>query len=80
LVCDNQLFIKPTKGGRAFIGEPEEARPYPTATPRFLIDPEKWDDADWMAELVQISCSELPEPKPKKKMSRKRVAWRPLSA
>ena len=27
LVCDNQLFVKPTTGGRAFIGEVTEGHP-----------------------------------------------------
>lgn len=67
LICDDQLFVKPTDGGRDFIGEPTEAPAYPGAKNSFLIDAEKWDDADWMAELIQISYRELPEPKPKKK-------------
>lgn len=29
LICDGQLFIKPTPGGRAFAGPCEEASPYP---------------------------------------------------
>lgn len=27
LVCDNQLFLKPTESGRKYIGEPVEAPP-----------------------------------------------------
>lgn len=65
LVCDNQLFIKPTKGGRAFIGEVTEAPPYPGAKPSFLIGDEI-DDCEWLSELVRITARELPEPKPKK--------------
>ena len=38
LVCDNQLFVKPTAGGRAFIGKVAEAAPYPGAKPSFLIE------------------------------------------
>ena len=33
LVCDNRLFVKPTEAGRAFIGVPFEAPPYPGAKP-----------------------------------------------
>jgi len=29
LVCDDQLFVKPTKAGRAHIGKVREAPPYP---------------------------------------------------
>ncbi len=43
LVCDNQLFIKPTAGGRTMIGNVLEASPYPSAKPYFLID-EQLDD------------------------------------
>lgn len=29
LICDNQLFIKPTASGKSFIGNVKEAPPYP---------------------------------------------------
>ena len=35
LVCDNQLFVKPTKAGRSFIGDVVEAPAYPGAKPSF---------------------------------------------
>ncbi len=63
LVCDNQLFVKPTTGGRAFIGHVVEAPPYPGAKPSFLI--EQVDDRDWLSQLVRFTSSELPTPKPK---------------
>ncbi len=66
LLCDNQLFVKPTEGGRAFIGEVKEAPPYPGAKMYFLIE-DKVDDRDWVSELIRISVRELPEPKEKKK-------------
>lgn len=66
LVCDNQLFIKPTEGGRSFIGNVVEAPPYPGAKLSFLIE-DKIEDRDWVSNLVKITANELPEPKPKKK-------------
>jgi TfoX/Sxy family transcriptional regulator of competence genes len=66
LVCDNQLFIKPTEAGRAFIGDVVEAPPYPGAKLSFLIE-DRFEDRDWISELVKITSAELPEPKPKKK-------------
>ncbi len=66
LICDDQLFVKPTAGGRAFIGEVDEAPPYPGAKPSFLIDAERWDDVDWLCELLRITIAEVPMPKPKK--------------
>jgi len=64
LVCDNQLFIKQTEGGRKFIGKVIEAPPYPGAKPSFLIT-DKIEDREWLSELIRITCKELPEPKPK---------------
>ncbi|MEQ1497943.1 MAG: TfoX/Sxy family protein [Novosphingobium sp.] len=66
LVCDDQLFVKPTAGGRAFIGETDEAPPYPGAKPSLRIDAERWDDADWLCGLLRITIAEVPLPKPKR--------------
>ena len=66
LVCDNQFFIKPTAGGRAFLGDVVEAPPYPGAKPMFLIE-ELLEDGGRVSDLVRITAGELPEPKPKKK-------------
>jgi TfoX/Sxy family transcriptional regulator of competence genes len=66
LVCDNQLFVKPTSGGKAYIGHVVEAAPYPGAKPYFLIE-EKSEDPDWLGELIRITEQELPVPKPKKR-------------
>ena len=63
LVCDDHLFVKPTGGGRAFAAGSEEAPPYPGAKPCLLIDAEKWDDREWLAEIVRITSQELPAPK-----------------
>lgn len=70
LICDNQLFIKPTVSGREFIGEPVEAPPYPGAKNSFLIG-DKLENSEWLSELVRISEQELPKPKPKKKKVKK---------
>ena len=66
MICDNRLFVKPTEGGRAFIGDVVEAPPYPGAKPIFLIE-DQIEDAEWLSELVRITTSELPVPKPKKR-------------
>jgi len=71
LVCDNRLFIKPTEAGRAFIGDPVEAPPYPGAKNSFLIE-DKIDDRNWLTELVKVSERELPAPKPKKRKKKKK--------
>jgi len=65
LVCDDQLFVKPTPGGRAFIGSVTEAPPYPGAKPYFLIEGQL-DDREWMSKLIALTANELPAPKAKK--------------
>ena len=65
LVCDNQLFVKPTEAGRAYIGSPVEAPPYPGAKNAFLIA-DAFEDRAWISELIRITARELPAPKPKK--------------
>ena len=67
LVCDDKLFVKPSAGGRAFAGAVDEAPPYPRAKRCLLIDPDRWDDSDWLARLISISVAELPMPQPKSK-------------
>ncbi|MEI7727290.1 MAG: TfoX/Sxy family protein [Bacteroidota bacterium] len=66
LVCDNQLFIKPTEGGRAFIGHVVEAPPFTGAKLSFLID-DRIEDRQWISNLIRITYEELPEQKIKKK-------------
>lgn len=66
LVCDDQLFVRPTAAGRQFLGTPTEAPPYPSAKPHFLIAGEHWDDGEWLSELARITARELPLPKKKK--------------
>ena len=64
-ICDNKVFVKPTEGGRAYIGEPVEAPPYPGAKNAFLIG-EQLEDGPWLTELIRITERELPVPKRKK--------------
>jgi TfoX/Sxy family transcriptional regulator of competence genes len=66
LVCDNQLFVKPSTGGKALLDQPQLASPYPGAKSHFLID-DRLDDAEWLTQLIATTARELPTPKPKKK-------------
>jgi TfoX/Sxy family transcriptional regulator of competence genes len=65
MVCDGQLFVKPTAAGREFVGEVVESSPYPGAKPCLLISGDKWDDRAWLSSLMRISAAELPLPKKK---------------
>jgi DNA transformation protein and related proteins len=66
LLCDDQLFVKPTPAGRAFLGEVTEAEPYPGAKSAFVIAGERWEDAAWLGELAAITARDLPSPKAKR--------------
>ncbi len=70
LVCDDQLFNKPTAGGGYMLGTIIEAPLYPGAKPHLLIG-EQLDDQHWMSSLIEITANELPAPKPKKPKSQK---------
>jgi len=63
LVCDNQLFVKPTPAG--------EARPFPEAKPYFLID-DGIDDPESLVQLIRVTARALPAPKPK--VAKKKIA------
>jgi DNA transformation protein and related proteins len=62
LVCDDQLFVKPTAAGKAFIGKVTEGLPYPGAKPWFLVAGNRWENGDWLAELIRVTARELPMP------------------
>ena len=62
LICDDQLFVKPTAAGRAHIGEVNEAPPYKGAKPCFLVSGDQWDDRIWLTTLIRVSAAELPLP------------------
>jgi TfoX/Sxy family transcriptional regulator of competence genes len=66
LVCDNSLFLRPSDAGRALLGSPTEAPPYPGSKPYFLLD-EHLDNREFLAELFRVTEAALPLPKPKRK-------------
>jgi len=73
LICDNQLFVKPTEAGRSHIGNASEAPPYPGAKMYFLIE-DAYEDSEWISDLIRITAQQLPLPKPKKKSNTSRQA------
>lgn len=64
LVCDNQLFLKPTPGALALLGPGPMVPPYPGAKPHLLID-DGLEDAALMAQVVAAIADDLPAPRPK---------------
>ena len=71
LICDNQVFIKPTEKGKKFIGEVVEAPPYPGAKNHILIE-DKFESKEWISELVKITIMDLQKPRQKPKQIRKK--------
>ena len=65
LFCNDQLYVKPTDPGRVFAGNVTEAAPFLGAKPCLLIDGERWDDHEWLAQLIRITAINLPAPKKK---------------
>ncbi len=78
LVCDNQLFVKPTAKGRAYIEDLVEAPPYPGAKLYFLVE-NRFEDREWISQLIKITAQEVPNSRPKKPKTR-RTTPRTLSA
>jgi len=62
LVCDDQVFVKPTDAGRAYIGEVEEGFPFPGAKPWLAVSGDLLDDRRWAAGLIAATAAALPEP------------------
>lgn len=64
LVCDNQLYLKPTPQGRALLAAVSEHPPYPGAKPYFRLVDELEDRATLQRVLV-ATADALPAPRPK---------------
>lgn len=70
LICDNQLFVKPTQSGKSYLGRICEAAPYPGARLYFLIE-DAFEDREWLSGLIRTTTQELPLPKPKGRQYKK---------
>ncbi|MEO7425015.1 MAG: TfoX/Sxy family protein [Fibrobacteria bacterium] len=70
LICDDRLFVKPTESGKKFIGDIVEAPPYPGAKSYFLIE-DKFEDREWISELITLTADALPLQKKKKQKPNK---------
>jgi len=64
LICDNQVFLKPTAEARALMGEIVEATPYPGAKPQLRLGDEL-DDCALLKRLFITTALALPIPKAK---------------
>jgi DNA transformation protein len=67
LVCDDQLFVKPTEQGKGLLDKVALVPPYPGAKPYLLVNAEQWEDRTWLSRLFVVTAAALPLPKTKKK-------------
>lgn len=65
LVCDDQLFIKPTPGSDRYLDDSHGAPPYPGAKNYLCVPEEMWEDREWLADFIRYTADQLPAPKPK---------------
>jgi TfoX/Sxy family transcriptional regulator of competence genes len=65
LVCDNQLYLKPTAGALATLPDSPTGAPYPGAKSHLLVT-DALDDPDRVADALRAIADDLPAPKPKK--------------
>lgn len=66
-VCDDQLYVKITAAGRQFAPQLTEGFPYPEAKAHFLVTADRWEERDWLQELLLITEQHLPAVRPRKK-------------
>lgn len=65
LVCDDQLFLKPTAGALAALPGCAMGPPYPGAKDHLLVT-DALDDPDRVTAGLRAIAADLPPPKPKK--------------
>lgn len=65
LVCDDQLFLKPTPGAQAALPDCPTGAPYPGAKLHLLVT-DALDDPDRVVAALKAIATESPAPKPKK--------------
>ncbi|WP_312645134.1 TfoX/Sxy family protein [Hydrogenoanaerobacterium sp.] len=65
LICDNQVFIKPTSAGDKQLQDAQRLPPHNGAKPHIVL--EDLDNKEFLVWFISSTCEELPLPKPKKK-------------
>lgn len=63
LVCDDELFVKPTERGRALLRDVVEKPAYVGAKPYLWISGDDWDNREWLSTLIKTTSDALPAPK-----------------
>jgi len=58
LICYDQLYLKPTVAGKAFLGNPIAEPPFDGAKDWYIV--EELDDSRFLTDLVMATWEELP--------------------
>lgn len=66
LVCNDQLYLKPTEAGRQLMQVAREGTPFPGARPHLVLSADDWDDRLFLGQLVRATFDALPPPRPAK--------------
>lgn len=66
-VCDDQLYVKPLSAAKAYLGTVDERPAYPGSKMYYWIDPERWENREWLSELMEVTAAEVPMAKSKRK-------------
>ena len=65
LVCDDQLFLKPTPGAQTALPDCPAGHPYPGAKLHLLVT-DALDDPEQVVLALRAIATDLPDPKPKR--------------
>lgn len=65
-IYDNRLLVKPVDVAKQLMPDAEMQLPYPSAKPMLLVD--NVDNRQFLQNLFSQMYSQLPEPKPKKRI------------
>ncbi|MGZ5401904.1 MAG: TfoX/Sxy family protein [Aeromicrobium sp.] len=66
-ICDELLFVKPSKGDADFGAQTIPAPPYPGAKDYWLVSGGQVGDVEWLQSFIRATADALPKPKPKPK-------------
>ena len=72
LICNDQLYIKPTQAGWALGPEASPEPPFPGIGPYLLIPAElaeRHDQRETLCQLLQATYDELSQPRPRRRRS-----------
>lgn len=67
LVCDDILYVKMTDVSLQFLNASHISPPYPGAKNYLKVPEEKWEEREWLSELISQTAVSLPLPKSKKR-------------